>query len=77
MSHCARGVLARVVVSAAGGRVLGGGPGAVVAAGAAVGAAFTGSHLRVRVCGRGRQPAAAAEGALSYSLVLTVTSSFP
>jgi hypothetical protein len=43
---------------------------------AAVGAAFAGSLLRVKVDGRGRQlVAAAAEDALSYSLVLTARSS--
>jgi uncharacterized membrane protein len=74
----ARGMLPRVVFSAAGGRVLGGGPGALTAAVAAVGAAFAGSRLRVKVHGRGRQlAAAAAEDALSYSLVLTATSSLP
>jgi uncharacterized membrane protein len=73
-----RGMSPRLAFSAAGGRVLGGGPGAVVAAAAAVGAAFAGSHLRVKVRGRGRQLAAAvAEDALSYSLVLAATSSLP
>ncbi len=66
----------RLVFSATGGRVLGGGPGAAIAVVAALGAAFTGSRLRVNVHGRGRQLAAAAtEDALSYSLVLTATSS--
>src|ERR1700729_2249899 len=64
-----RGVSGRLVFSATGGRVLGGGPGAAIAAAAAVGAAFAGSHLRVKVHGRGRQfVAAVAEDALSYSL---------
>src|ERR1700678_870793 len=40
-----RGMSARVAFSAAGGRVLGGGPGAAVAVAAAVGAAFAGSRL--------------------------------
>jgi uncharacterized membrane protein len=71
-----RGMSPRVVFSATGGHVLGGGPGAAIAAAAAVGAAFAGSHLRVKVHGRVRQLAAAsAEDALSYSLVLTATSS--
>jgi uncharacterized membrane protein len=73
-----RGMLPRVAFSAAGGRALGGRPGAVVAAAAAVGSAFVGSRLRVKVPGRGRQLAAAlAEDALSYGLVLTATSSLP
>jgi len=72
----ARGMSLRLVFSATGGRVLGGGPGAAIAMAAAVGAAFAGSRLRVKVHGRGRQlAAAAAEDALSYSLVLTATSS--
>jgi uncharacterized membrane protein len=72
----ARGVSGRLVFSAAGGRALGGAAGAAIAAAAAVGAAFTGSRLRVKVQGRGRQlVAAVAEDALSYSLVLTATSS--
>jgi uncharacterized membrane protein len=71
-----RGMSPRLAFSVAGGRVLGGGPGAVVAAAAAVGAAFAGSRLRVNVPGRGRQLAVAvAEDALSYSLVLAATSS--
>jgi uncharacterized membrane protein len=71
-----RGMAPRVAFSAAGGRVLGGGPGAAIAVAAAVGAAFTGSQLRMKVQGRGRQlVAAVAEDALSYSLVLTATSS--
>jgi hypothetical protein len=65
-----------VVLSATGGRVLGGGPAAAIAVAAAVGSAFVGSRLRVKVYGRGRQlVAAAAEDALSYALVLTATSS--
>ena len=72
----ARGMSPRLVFSALGGHVLGGGPGAAIAAAAAVGAAFTGSRLRVMVHARGRQLiAAVAEDALSYSLVLTATSS--
>jgi uncharacterized membrane protein len=71
-----RGVSPRLVFSATGGRVLGGAPGAAIAAAAAVGAAFAGSHLRVKVHGPVAQLlAAAAEDALSYSLVLTATSS--
>ena len=71
-----RGLSLRLVFSATGGRVLGGGPGAAIAVAAAVSAAFAGSHLRVKVHGRGRQlVAATAEDALSYSLVLTATSS--
>ena len=72
----ARGMSGRLVFSATGGRVLADGPGAAIAAAAAVGAAFTGSRLRMKVHGRGRQlVAAVAEDALSYSLVLTATSS--
>jgi uncharacterized membrane protein len=71
-----RGMSPRLAFSATGGRVLGGGPGAAIAATAAVGAAFAGSRLRMKVHGRGWQlMAAAAEDALSYSLVLTATSS--
>ena len=71
-----RGMSLRLAFSATGGRVLGGGPGAAIAVAGALGAAFAGSRLRVRVHGRGRQVvAAAAEDALSYSLVLTATSS--
>jgi uncharacterized membrane protein len=71
-----RGMSLRLVFSATGGRALGGGPGAAIAVAAAVGAAFTGSRLRVKVHGRGRElMAAVAEDALSYSLVLTATSS--
>jgi uncharacterized membrane protein len=71
-----RGISLRLVFSATGGRVLGGGPGAAIAMAAAVGAAFAGSRLREKVHGRGRQlVAAAAEDALGYSLVLTATSS--
>jgi uncharacterized membrane protein len=73
-----RGMAPRVAFSAAGGRALGGAPGAGIAVAAAVGAAFAGSRLRTKVHGRGRQlVAAAAEDALSYSLVLTATSSLP
>ncbi len=71
-----RGMSMRLVFSATGGRVLGGGPGAVIAVAAAVGAAFAGSRLRAKVHGRSRQlVAAAAEDALSYVLVLSATSS--
>jgi uncharacterized membrane protein len=71
-----RGMSLRLVLSATGGRMLGGGPGAAIAVAAAVGAGFTGSRLRVKVHGAGRQlMAAAAEDALSYSLVLTAASS--
>jgi uncharacterized membrane protein len=70
-----RGMSLRIAFSATAGRALGGGPGAAVAVVAAVGAAFAGSRLRVKVDGRGRQlVAAAAEDALSYSLVLSATS---
>ena len=72
----ARGMSPRLVFSATGGRVLGGGPGAAIAGAASLGAAFAGSRLRAKVPGRGRQLlAAVAEDALSYSLVLTATSS--
>ncbi len=71
-----RGMSPRLVFSATGGHALGGGPGAAIAVAAALGAAFTGSRLRAKVHGRGPQlVAAAAEDALSYSLVLTATSS--
>jgi uncharacterized membrane protein len=71
-----RGMSMRVAFSAAGGRVLGGGPGAAVAVAAAVGAAFAGSRLRVKVHDRGPQlVAACAEDALSYSLALGAASS--
>jgi uncharacterized membrane protein len=73
-----RGMSARLAFSATGGRVLGGAPGSALAVAGAVGAAFAGSRLRVKVRGRGRQLlAAAAEDALSYSLVMTATSSLP
>ena len=66
------GMSVRLVFSAAGGHLLGGGPGAAIAATAAVGTAFAGSRLRAKVRGGGWQlAAAAAEDALSYSLVLT------
>jgi uncharacterized membrane protein len=68
----ARGLSLRLAFSATGGRLLGGGPGAAIAAAAAVSTAFAGSRLRAKVRGRGWQVAAgAAEDALSYSLVLT------
>jgi len=71
-----QGMSLRLALSATGGRVLGGAPGAAIAAAGAVGAAFVGSRLRVKVHGRGRQLAAAgAEDALSYSLVLAAASS--
>jgi uncharacterized membrane protein len=71
-----RGITPRLVFSATGGRVLAGGPGAAIAVGAAVGSAFTGSQLRTKVDGRGRRlVAAVAEDALSYTLVLTASSS--
>jgi uncharacterized membrane protein len=71
-----RGMSMRVAFSAAGGRVLGGAPGAAIAVAAAVGAAFVGSRLRTSVHARGRQLAAACtEDALSYSLVLSAASS--
>lgn len=71
-----RGMSLRLVFSATGGRVLGRGPGAAIAMAAALGAAFAGSRLRVKVHKRGRQLAAAVtEDALSYSLVLLATSS--
>jgi len=71
-----RGLLLRLAFSSTGGRLLGGAPGAGIAAAAALGAAFTGSHLRTKVHGRGWQLAAAvAEDALSYSLVLTAAAS--
>jgi hypothetical protein len=70
-----RGMSGRLVSSATGGHVLGGGPGAAIALAAAVGAAFAGSRLRAKVHGRGPQLLAAVADALSYSLVLTATSS--
>ena len=71
-----RGMSGRLVFSAGAGRVLGGGPGAAVAAAAAVGAAFAGSRLRMMVHEPRRQIAAAvAEDALSYALVLAATAS--
>jgi uncharacterized membrane protein len=69
-----RGMSARLAFSATGGRALAGESGAVIAATAAVGSAFVGSHLRVKVHGRGRQfLAAVVEDTLSYSLVLIAT----
>lgn len=71
-----RGMLPRLVFSAMGGHVLGGGPGAGLASAAAVGSAFAGSRLRAKVVGGRRQLLAAiAEDAISYTLVLTATSS--
>ncbi len=70
-----RGMSPRVAFSAAGGGVLGGGPGGAIAVVAAVGAAFAGSRLRVKVHDRGPQlVAACAEDALSYALVLGAAS---
>jgi hypothetical protein len=67
-----RGLSLRLAFSSTGGHLLAGTPGAAVAAAAAVGSAFVGSRLRIKVHGPGRQLAAAAlEDALSYSLVLT------
>jgi hypothetical protein len=71
-----RGMSLRLALSATGGRVLGGQAGGAIAAAAAAGSAFAGSRLRVKVQGHGRQLAAAVlEDALSYSLVLSATSS--
>jgi uncharacterized membrane protein len=68
------GMSARLAFSAAGGHALAGDPGAVIAATAAVGSAFVGSHLRVRVLGRRRQfLAALIEDTISYTLVLVAT----
>ena len=70
------GLTPRLVLSGAAGRLLAGAPGAGIAAAAALGSAFAGSHLRTKVHGRGWQfAAAAAEDALSYSLVLTAAAS--
>lgn len=72
----AGGMSARVLLSATGGRVLAGDPGAAIAVAAAVGSAFAGSRLRVKVQGPAWQFAAAAvEDALSYSLVLAAARS--
>jgi uncharacterized membrane protein len=66
-----RGLAARVAFSSTGGGELAGWKGAGIATLAALGAAFTGSRLRVKVRGRQAQLAAAvAEDALSYGLVL-------
>jgi uncharacterized membrane protein len=71
-----RGLTLRLVFSSTAGRLLGGAPGAGIAAAAALGSAFAGSHLRTKVHGRRWQfAAAAAEDALSYSLVLTAAAS--
>jgi uncharacterized membrane protein len=71
-----RGLSLRLAFSSAGGRVLAGTPGAGVATAAALASAFAGSRLRSRVDGRVAQfAAAAAEDALSYSLVLTAAAS--
>ncbi len=71
-----RGLTLRLAFSGTGGRLLGGDPGAAIAAAAALGGAFAGSRLRTKVRGRGRQlVAAAAEDALSYSLVLAAAAS--
>jgi uncharacterized membrane protein len=67
-----QGLPLRLAFSAVGGRRLGGGPGAAIAATAALSSAFAGSRLRTKVRGRGRRlAAAAAEDALSYGLVLS------
>ena len=72
----ARGLSLRLTFSATGGRLLGGGPGAAIAAAAALGSAYAGSRLRTEVHGSGRQfGAAVAEDALSYALVLTAAGS--
>lgn len=71
-----RGLTPRLAFSSTGGQLLGGAPGAGMAAAAALGAAFAGSRLRTKVPGRGRQlAAAAAEDALSYALALTAAAS--
>jgi uncharacterized membrane protein len=71
-----RGLTPRLVFSGTGGRMLGGDPGAAIAAAAALSSAFAGSRLRAKVTGVGWQlAAAAAEDALSYSLVLTAAAS--
>lgn len=73
-----RGLSLRLAFSATGGRLLGGDPGAAIAAAAALGSAFAGSRLRTKVHGRGRQLAAAvAEDAISYALVLSAAASLP
>ena len=70
------GLTPRLVFSGTGGRVLAGGPGAAIAAAAAVGSAFAGSRLRTKVTGaRWQLAAAVAEDALSYTLVLTAAAS--
>lgn len=72
----ARGLTPRLAFSSVGGRLLAGSPGAGVAAAAALASAFAGSRLRTRVDGRVAQfVAAAAEDAISYSLVLTAAAS--
>jgi uncharacterized membrane protein len=72
----ARGLTLRLAFSGTGGHVLGGRPGAAIAAAAALSSAFAGSRLRTKVTGAGWQLAAAvAEDALSYSLVLTAAAS--
>jgi uncharacterized membrane protein len=71
-----RGLTLRLAFSITGGHVLAGTPGAGVGAAAALATAFTGSQLRSRITGPVAQLAAAvAEDALSYSMVLTATSS--
>jgi uncharacterized membrane protein len=71
-----RGLTLRVAFSSTGGGLLAGPPGAGIAAAAALASAFTGSRLRTKVHGRVAQlAAAAAEDALSYSLVLTAAAS--
>ena len=69
------GMLPRLVFSSVGGGMLGSGPGAGMAAAAAVGSAFAGSKVRARVEGRNRRLiVAVCEDALSYALVLAATS---
>lgn len=66
-----RGMSLRLAFSTGGGRELAGTPGAALAAAAAVGTAFAGSHLRSKIKSRAAQAAAgAAEDVLSYALVL-------
>ena len=73
-----RGMSLRLAFSATGGRVLGGPPGAGIAAAAALTSSFAGSRLRTKVhAHRWQLAAAVAEDALSYTLVLTATASLP
>jgi hypothetical protein len=64
------GMSPRLLFSGVGGRELAGWRGAAVAAVAAVGSAYAGSHLRPKVHGGAALVAAVAEDALSYALVL-------